>query len=153
MASHPNWCAQPYTSWGGRTQLADSARRAVEPAAQSALPNSLTETRPRLVREVEPNLPTIFDRDIETAREPIGGDSRSAFELASVSAPPLTLSTNSEGTNSTGKSGFAPRAALRNEAPRPLVIEPRALVNIKDVEPPSTIRVSSASGDGALLRR
>jgi nucleoid-associated protein YgaU len=133
---------------GPPTQLADSAPRAVEPAAQSALPNYLTDARPRLVPEVEPNLPTIFDRDIEAAREPIGGESRSAFELASVSAPPLTLSTNPK-VNSTGKSGFAPRAALRNEAPRPLVIEPRTPVNIKDVEPPPPISVSSAPGDGA----
>ena len=133
---------------GRPKQLADSAARTDEPAAQSALPNSLTETRPRLVPEVEPNLPTIFDRDIEAAREPIG-DSRSAFELASVSAPPLALSTNSAMTNSTGRSGFAPRAMLRNEAPRPLVIEPRTPVNIKDVQQPSTVSVSSAAGGGA----
>ncbi|HEX2474541.1 MAG TPA: hypothetical protein VHK01_07345 [Lacipirellulaceae bacterium] len=125
-------------------QLADSALRAAATVTQSAPLNSLTDARPRLVPEVQPNVPTIFDRDIELAREPIGSDSQSAFELASVSAPSLTLSNNGAAVDPTSKSRLGPRAFLRNEAPRPLVTEPRTPVNITDIPRPSATSVTSA---------
>jgi nucleoid-associated protein YgaU len=124
-------------------QLADSTPPAAEPAAPTALLSSATGTGPRLVPEVQPDLPTIFERDIEAAREPIGGDSRSAFELTSVSAPALALSANSAAANSAGNGGFRPRATLRNEAPRPLLVEPRTPVNINDVQLPIATNISS----------
>jgi nucleoid-associated protein YgaU len=133
---------------GRSEQLTDATPRTAEPAAQVALLNSATETRQHLVPEVQPDLPTIFERDIEAAREPIGGDSRSAFELASVSAPPLPLSTNAEAASSTGHGGFAPRATLRDEAPRPLLVEPRPPVNMKDVQLPAAASVSSIQDAG-----
>jgi nucleoid-associated protein YgaU len=130
-------------------RLADSTPRAAEPAAQTALFSSATDTGPRLVPEVQPDLPTIFERDIEAAREPIGSDSRSAFELASVSAPPLALSSNAAASSSAGNSVFVPRATLRNEAPRPLLVEPRTPVNIREVTLPYANRIDSTRGNVA----
>jgi nucleoid-associated protein YgaU len=134
---------------GRSEQLADAPTPATAQGQQTALLNSVPDARPHLVPEVQSGLPNIFDRDIEAAREPIGGDSQSAFELASVAAPPLALLANAEAAGSAGNRVFAPRAALRNEAPRPLLVEPRTPASIKDVPVPFANSIDSAHDSGA----
>ena len=79
--------------------------------------------------DAPPDAMNAFDR--KTTDAPSGNAAHAGFELASVSAPPLA---NGDAAAADEQPPFGPRASLRNEAPRPLITEPREPVTIKAVE-------------------
>ena len=121
----------------GRPQpLADRAP-APKPENRTALPSLSSDTRARLVPDVQaPAASAASDSNLEDVNDQLPSRGQSEFELASVSAPPLA---NSRATELSVKTHFLPRATLRNEAPRPLVIEPRDAITVKDIPQPAPL--------------
>jgi hypothetical protein len=130
----------------GPQPLADAAPAPdTSPEMRAALPNVLSETGARLVPDVQPPAASAaFDRNFEDVRAPFESRSQSEFELTSVSEPPIA---GAAPTDLPIKKLFIPRATLRNEAPRALVIGPRDQVTVKDV-PRSASFVANVAPEG-----
>jgi LysM domain len=111
------------------------------PEIPDSLPDSSSDARARLVPEVQPPAASAdFDRSVENVRDAFDNRSQNEFEMAAVSAPPLAVG---PATDSAVKTQFAPRATLRKEAPRPIVMEPRERVTVKDVPQPAAFALNS----------
>jgi nucleoid-associated protein YgaU len=129
--------------------LADAAP-ASKPVAEApiSLPSRLSDAGARLVPDVQP-LAASDDtrRNVEEVRNPFENLRHNELELASVVAPPLAGGAAIDAPTTTR---FAPHATLRNEAPRPLISEPREQVTVKNVRQPAAIG-ANLGHEGALL--
>jgi nucleoid-associated protein YgaU len=126
--------------------LADSTPRHEVHVPASSPANSYSHVRARLVPDAQPTVATKFDSDSIVVEAPSGNESKTPFELAGVAAPSLA---KGDAAASTSKLAFGARAKLRNEAPRPLITEPRGAATVKDVQPVAITAYSSTRDPAA----
>jgi nucleoid-associated protein YgaU len=114
-----------------------------DPEPRTAPPNALSDAGARLVPDLQPpSASATVDNNLEDVlRDHFENRSQNEFELASVSAPHLT---DGAAAASPLKTQFVPRASLRNEAPRPIIVGPREQITLKDVSRPAVIGASLA---------